>query len=508
MRYEHGESVAQEILAAVLFALAVVILGFLFYFLIPSLKLWIELRRINRLLAQLKTQAEQARQVVDPQVITRNIMQTEPFRHLWGEYSETLHAQYSIVDGQQKIIAQRSTAPAEMFFSPEVLVHVPLRTDFFKHLPGIFTGLGIIGTFNGLIKGLKNFDVSQAQDNLTSLVHSVSSAFFISAVAISLAMLVTFLERITVTLRCKQVEQLCQLIDSLYASGVGEEYLARLVKASEESATQTTQLKDSLVADLKEMMTNLADRQIEATQNSHRVLAANITESITSSLRDPMEGLFRVVDRASQNQGDNVQRALSDVISGFMAKVEETFGGQMTGLNALMQETTASMRETRDRFAELVESLGNAEKSAGAAMTEQLARAMEQAEQRQRDMNGLMRQFVEQIRELVSQSQAETSGKLHEALEALSHKMTTIMDNLSDQQARISQESSRQQEVIAGNAQTTMTNVGSQVTALSAQTSQAVQVMKESITAIRNITTESVEKMNGAAETLYVAASN
>lgn len=492
------------ILTSASFVLILFVLSFLIFFFIPSLRLWWEFRRINRILAQLINEAEKSHQAVDPVMVGKKAMQTDPFTHLWAEYSETLHAESATL--------KRSTAPAEMFFSTEVLVDVPLHVEFFKHLPGIFTGIGIIGTFSGLIDGLKVFKaedkLEEARSNLTALVHSVADAFIISAAAILIAMVVTVFERVTITLRYKQVERLCQLIDSMYTSGVGEEYLKRLVEASEDNATQTTQLKDSLVTDLKELMTNLVNRQIEATQNSHKMLAANITESLTSSLSGPMETLSRVVERASQNQGENVQQALSDIIAGFMAKLEDTFGGQQKGLNALMQETTASMRETRDRFAELVNSLGNVGNTVGVTMTEQLTRAMEQAEQRQREMNIQMRQFVEQIRELVSQSQTETSSKLHDTLEMLGLKMTTVIDNLSTQQTAVQHEASKQQAALAANAQATMTDLGTQVTTLTDQTSQAIQAMKESITAIRNITNESIDKMGGAAETLYVAASD
>ncbi len=500
---------ADWILTSVFSTLVIATLAFLVFFLIPSLKLWLKLRRVISALTQLKSNAEKTHQMVDPAVVGRNVMQAEPLRHLWAEYSETLHAQF---DEQNQLLARRATVPAEVFFNTEVLVTTALRTEFFKHLPGIFTGIGIIGTFYGLITGLSAFHPSEdptiARQSLEALKDKVGQAFQVSAAAITLAMIVTFLERITVTQRYKQVEQLCHLIDSMYTSGVGEEYLARLVRASEENATQTTQLKDSLVADLKEMMTNLVDRQINATEISHKMLAANITESIMTSMRGPMETLSRVVEKASQHQGENVQQALSDVIAGFMAKLEDTFGGQLNGLNVLMQETTASMRETRDRFAELVNSLSTAGRSAGEAMTEQLTRAMEQAEQRQRDMNNQMREFVEQIRDLVAHSQNATSANLHAVLDSIGQKMTQVMDNLSTQQSMMEEETLRRQQSIAGQAQTAMSDLGTQVTALTAQTSQAILAMKESITAIRNITADSVEKMNGAAETLYVAASD
>jgi hypothetical protein len=50
--------------------------------------------------------------------------------------------------------------PAEMMFTKESLVDGPLFDDFWRHLPGILTGLGIIGTFAGLLYGLGDFKLA------------------------------------------------------------------------------------------------------------------------------------------------------------------------------------------------------------------------------------------------------------------------------------------------------------------------------------------------------------
>lgn len=506
----------EAILYVVLLILAAasvsLLLYFVLFFYVPSRNLLTKIDRIKKGVASLKQQADKNKTVVDPNVVRNQFMNVEPFKHIWSEYVETLHPQHYVVAGEEKPVNWRATVPAEMYFSTQVLVDTPLRTEFFKHLPGLFTGIGIIGTFSGLIVGLKAFtvsgDPSEAQKSLNLLVNKVAGAFVVSAMAITFAMVFTFLEKRAVARHYRQVEELCQIIDSLYIAGVGEEYLARLVKASEESATQTTQLKDSLVVDLKEMMTNLVDRQIQATQVSHQAMAANITHSLTESLRAPMEAIAQIVNSTSQSQGAAVQKALSDVIAGFMAKLEDVFGGQIAGMNALMQETTVSMRETRDRFAELVANLSIAGQSAGEAMGEQLTRAMEAAELRQREMNNQMRQFVEQIRALVSQSQSETSDKLNATLEMLSANVGQVINSLSEQQARASEESSKRQEALAGHAQTVLSGLDGNVNTLIAQTTEVIIAMKDSISAIRNITAESVEKMNASAETLYLAASD
>lgn len=499
------EVIFRGVIGAVVFGLGTLLFFFVWLFLLPSWRLRSNLARIIKEITALK---EQGRQILNIDIIQNQIMNVEPFKHLWKEYAGTLHRQFDVVDGKEKLVQLRETATAELFFSPEALVDITLKTDFFKHLPGIFTGIGIIGTFFGLIVGLSNYLDSglSPEERLKGLVLHVYIAFMVSAGAITIAIAVTILEKIAITFHYKQVEDLCRLIDSMYVSGVGEEYLLRLVKASEESATQTTQLKDSLVSDLRELMINQADRQIQATQASHQAMAASISASITEGLHEPMERISQVVDRTTESQGSAVQRVLADVLTAFMERLENVFGGQINGLNTLMQETATSMRDTRDRFAELVRDLSGAGRNAGEAMGEQLTQALEAAEHRQQEMNNQMRQFVEQIRELVSRSQTETSETLTQTVETLNRNVVRVIDNLSEQQSRAGEEASRRQEAMADHAQGVVSGLNNNINALVAQTSEAVQAMRESISAIRNITAESVERMESGAKTLYLAA--
>jgi hypothetical protein len=154
-----------------------------------------------------------------------------------------------------------------MFFTRDVLVDSRLFDDFTRHLPGVLTGLGIIGTFAGLLEGLSKFDATStatAVAGLKPLLDGVAHAFIASAIAIGCAMVVTFASRFCLALFYRLVEQLCHVVDSLYATGAGEEYLSRLVHASEKSEAHAAQLKQALVEDLTQLMTNLVDRQIQA----------------------------------------------------------------------------------------------------------------------------------------------------------------------------------------------------------------------------------------------------
>jgi hypothetical protein len=204
------------------------------------------------------------------------IFAKQPLLHIWNEYSDTLHPMRLALAGQTPVVEYRSSMPAEMMFTKESLVDGPLFDDFWRHLPGILTGLGIIGTFAGLLHGLSDFRkaIAPSSDTIAStsnaaekavsglgpLLDAVMHAFMVSAAAIGCAMLVVFISRLLVARLNSKVEHLCDLIDSLYKSGAGEEYLQRLVESSEKSEVHTAQLKDALVEDLTRLMTNCCRR--------------------------------------------------------------------------------------------------------------------------------------------------------------------------------------------------------------------------------------------------------
>ena len=215
----------------------------------------------------------------------------EPLKHLWEEYADTLHELRKASSGTVVLTEIRATVPAEAMFTRDVLVDGRLFDDFTRHLPGVLTGLGIIGTFAGLLDGLSEFKptpIEAAVNGLGPLLLGVQHAFVASGTAIACAMGVVFISRLTLAYLYRLVEHLTHAIDSLYSTGAGEEYLARLVNSSEQNAASTAQLKDALVEDLNKMMTNLVERQIAAHDASTLALGKHIGETIATAIAEPM----------------------------------------------------------------------------------------------------------------------------------------------------------------------------------------------------------------------------
>lgn len=490
--------------------LVAISIGFIARFVFPALRLGRELRAsINAIIAvRDSTQGH----IVELDEIASEAMSEPRLAHLWSEYAETLHPQREDDGVQMRVAKWRATALADSFFTEQAVVDTPLKADFYKHLPGILTGIGIIGTFSGLIMGLINFDVSlnpvEAQKQLRALVNSVGHAFFVSAAAIGLAMLFTWIEKSLVTSCYRQVEELRQLIDSLFDAGAGEEYLERLVVASETNATQAKHIKDALVADLKEILTGLTAQQVEAHAKNTGQISVDIGKSIGEHLGAPMAEIATAVKGVSANQGDAVNRMLTDVLAGFNSQMKDMFGGQMTGMTDLLKETSESMRATADRFGQLAANMDNAGQKTVDAMAERLNHAISSMEARQQVMNKQMGEFVEQIRAMVAQSQGESARKLQETLGAVGDQVAGVVAELRRQAEEAAESQGRRQERYEESTGKAIGALSGQVEMLLAQSVETSRSLQDTVARLSDATERAVTGLASGADTLYVAATD
>lgn len=477
--------------------LGLLLLSFLFFFLVPSFIVSRQLSRANRQLEALNGEPDGS--------IDRIFRESDTLAHLWQEYADTLHKQHA--DGQAQATRFRSTVPAGMVFRPDILVDIPLRAEFFKHLPGLFTGIGIIGTFYGLLLGLQSFAVSDnpviVRASLSQLLNGVSEAFLVSAAAITLAMLITFVEKLAITRLNARVEQLVQLLDGLFESGAGEEYLARLVKATETSATQNAGL---LKGELRQILTELTDRQIAAANAGTQALGDRIAASIEETMKAPLLEMTAAIKSSSNTQDSAVQTMLTGVLENFSRQMKDLFGGQITGINSLQQQTIDALQSAVATLERMAADVGAEGQRSTAAMAEQLAESVAAAESRQRIMNEQLGEFVEQMRQIGAQSQNEAQERLQATLSELSERMSRVIDGLSTQVRSATEASAQQQQALTARSENLVGQFGEQAVAMVDGVNRAVGEMKAAVIAMRNTTGDAMSKLNNGADTLYLAA--
>ncbi|MDR5760699.1 anti-phage ZorAB system protein ZorA [Caballeronia sp. LZ035] len=426
-------------------ALTIALIFFVWQFLLPFFRVRAQLLAAHRAIETLKAGGES----LDADRIGE-IMQDAALRHCWSEYRDTLHAQKTVnASGVAQAGRWRATAIASTFFTEQALVNAPLRTEFYKHLPGILTGIGIIGTFGGLILGLNDFKISDdplvVRSSLESLVSSVGGAFKLSGLAIFFAMAITTAEKVIVNKLYTHVDALCGLIDSLFESGAGEEYLQRLVDASETSATQAMQMKESLVTDLKQVLSELTQQQINAIRTTSSELGTSITHSLTEGLAEPLARISNAVQTVGNSQGEAVSRILTDVLSGFTSQMENMFGSQLRGMNDMLLKTANTIESASQGFNTLAVQIQQAGTGAADAMARRVEESLGQIQSRQTEANAQMQSFVDSLKDSVARGQAESADLTQNMLRQVSDSTASFVKTLQDQSQKGLAEGAAQQ---------------------------------------------------------------
>lgn len=450
-------------------------------------------------------------------------------KQAWISYKKTFHDTYETVDGEAKVAYSRATVPSEVFFTESIVVDIPLKVDFYKHLPGIITGVGIIVTFLGLLIGLLAFDPAgnpdKVQDSLALLLTGVAEAFMASGLAIAAAMVITWREKSWLRQCYAQLQRLNTAIDNAFtADESGEEYLAKLLKSSQANEVNARQLKDSLVNDLKAMMTNLVEENKRsqaafATQltdsyaQTSQSMATQIGESIKDSLQDPLDKIASSVQQVSGDQGSAVQDLMTDVLTAFMSKLETTFGGQMTGMSEMMTQSVTAMREMQSGFSQLITDMQTNSEVSTKTLETQMAKMMDDIHQKQNEMSTQMNEMVEnlsagsaKIGDQGLHAVEQLNSKVSEMVSGLGTSMSGLLSNVAEQRIDQDRQILDNQQKLHEQSSVLIDNLGSEIKELIVHSQNAVQSHKENIQKLSQVTTDSITGMNTGAEKMRLAS--
>jgi len=315
--------------------LALLLIGFLSAFLWPGLALRARLARAAR--------AVQARREQSLDVVGQIFHGDTGLLRAWQEYLNQVRTAPD-AQGRSREFALVSAAA---IFDPQVLTQSRLRLEFFKNLPGMLTGLGIIGTFTGLIMGLRQFRISQnpsvVQTSLEALLGGVWEAFLVSALAIGLAILVTMIEKLTLSSIARQADTLAHALDGLYPPRPQPE-------------------NDAWVPRLLEVLQQLAVapgamNRIQAESGPTMAPMAQSTPANTPPSQAPMQDLAPMLQQMSQHTLQTSQalgslaQQLPDLLGRQQQQTQQALGQSMQVMRTLAGrlEGVASSIETSGR---------------------------------------------------------------------------------------------------------------------------------------------------------------
>ncbi len=271
-------------------------------------------------------------------------------------------------DGSGEMMLRRSVDAAEIFtddrFAPGLS-----SNRIFQALPGILTGLGVLGTFVGLqlgIGGLDLQDLKKLETSIVPLIQGCAVAFSTSVWGVGMSLLFSFLEKLLESFALGGVRKLQQRVDALVPRYVPEEAMADLTRSSRSSEDLLKGLAVAIGDEMQKAIGRLGaeikDAVVNATKEGQGPLAEQSAQLLSSAITAELGKLKETIDGMGQRFTDDfssVSKELTRQVEAFrptvislaesVASSQETVSNAVSKLNA-HEAVMASMGEASEKI--------------------------------------------------------------------------------------------------------------------------------------------------------------
>lgn len=352
-----------------------------------------------------------------------------PYAEIWNKFERTLFKS----DNEGIMMTQ----DPESFYNDQTLLEdIPLA--IFHGMPGIFTGVGLLGTFLGLTVGLTNIDfnnIETMKSGIEGLLKGTTTAFWTSVVGLIFALAFTILSNIYCSRPYNRARAgLIKQLNSLFPVKSIEEFLSRQAEQAEEQTIAMRELNGELVGRLEEMFVKLS-------QSIDVALKNNLAESFSHTLEPVFQNLNQSIDKLGSSAGDTLSKSIEqgagDQIQGLAVTLQDFQGKMGTMMEVSERLNTENTARIQNSVAQMVTKLNeamdaNIEKQASTNEASQAA--MKQLmEEMNSNMKAALSQMVEAGRtanQALLQTTEATRGTIQDITDTMSRNTRTQTEDM------------------------------------------------------------------------------
>lgn len=305
---------------------------------ILSIWIWQSLCLINDY-RKIKTQIESFKKAIEGisnietftqkvEIIKQEVDKIDHFKPIWYEFMETLIP----IKDKNKLIGYKNTAQAELYINKDTIIYQQAPVDVFEAIPGILTGLGLVGTFTAITIALMGFDVTTAETLQTSVENLLSglSIKFLSSLAGILCAIVfiAFKKNLLVELE-KKLYGIQIKLNKIFPRRTAESFLNDILHEIKE---QTADLKgfltdmdfsntikkafdtstSSIVPAIREVKDIMEHSNEVATRNKEEVIE-KINQQIKETINSQTENIINSNEKTLETLNLNINNGLTDI---------------------------------------------------------------------------------------------------------------------------------------------------------------------------------------------------
>lgn len=351
-----------------------------------------------------------------------------PYNSIWKKFERTLF--------KSKAEGVLMTQDPEAFYNDQTLLdNLPL--DLFRAMPGIFTGLGLLGTFAGITAGISGIDLGNVEtmkSGIEVLLSGTKTAFLTSVVGLILALGYNFVDNWIYRPYTKKLATLIDQLNTLFPSKSLEEFLTNQAEQAEEQTDAMRELNGELVGRLEDMFVKLS-------QSIDVALKNNLTESFTNSLEPVFQDLNQSIDKLGSSAGDTLSKSIEqgagDQIQGLAVTLQDfqgKMGNMMEVSERLNAENTARLQGSVEMMVTKLNEAMDANIQKQATTSDASQAAMKQlVEEMNTNLKAALDQMVEAGRtanQALLQTTEATKGTIQEITDTMSQSTRTQKEEM------------------------------------------------------------------------------
>lgn len=292
---------------------------------------------------------------------------------IWSEFYDSLVRNQKDVEGLQDRLFIYKTREASEYFNEDRVLSQYLMMRYWRGLPSILVGLGILGTFVGLsigLAGLKLPDSSvgpeqaaqEIQAGISSLLSGVSTAFITSICGMVGSIIFSIFEKFRFNILRKEIFSLQIQLDKLFRLKA-EQQLAMDTHDSIEQQTQalksfSTDLSDSIRLSMQNVMGERLDtinQQSSEANQTHKSVAGQL-EKMGEEANESTALISTQIDKVPEVIGQRLEQVISQEMTPALNDLKEALNQSLDKVTkAIEQLNQEKQTSSVDAIGQLVE---------------------------------------------------------------------------------------------------------------------------------------------------------
>ena len=240
----------------------------------------------------------------------------------------------------------------------DIDLHVHKR--ILEMIPDIFTSLGILGTFIGLVWGLKNFEPSSYEtmtNSVSSLVAGIKVAFLTSIYGIAFAIIYTSGMKSVFSDMNEKLQAFLEKFH-IYVLPTAENESRNLMVASQKLQVKAMkQMAEQLSAEMAQSFEKAINPTFQKMNESLDVL----TESVTSCQQDVMQEILRSFLREMNGSFKLQFKDFNDALAQLKKAQKENTDYTTSLYHTMSNQLNSSYEKQSETMKDMVNELGNAQ---------------------------------------------------------------------------------------------------------------------------------------------------